>query len=106
MEPGNASSLRRLETQILHYDLDTWKAYNYIWNDEQTDAVLADNVGSDRQLFVPDAAPAPSRRQTWHHASRTECMLCHTSRVGTVLGFRPNQLDRSNQLTSFDEMGL
>ena len=24
LEPGNAASRRRLETQILHYDLDTW----------------------------------------------------------------------------------
>lgn len=129
LEAGNAASRQRLETQILHYDLDTWKAYNYVWNDEQTDAVLADNVGSDRALFLRGArvSPAvesgqagslPHTRQTWHHASRTECMLCHTSRVGTVLGFRPNQLDRDldtnpkrprgtlNQLTAFDELGL
>jgi putative heme-binding domain-containing protein len=107
LEPGNAASRRRLETQILHYDLDTWKAYNYLWNDEQTDAVLADDVGSDRQLFIRDAdASKDPRRQTWHHASRTECILCHTSRVGTVLGFRPNQLDRANHLTNLDAMGL
>ena len=43
LEPGNGS--RRLETQVLHFDVDTWKAYNYLWNDEQTDAVLADDVG-------------------------------------------------------------
>lgn len=105
LEPGNAQSRRRLETQILHYDLDAWKAYNYLWNEEQTDAVLADDVGSDRAFFLLDpAAPNNQRRQTWHHASRTECMLCHTSRVGSILGFRPNQLD--NQLAMFAQLGL
>ncbi len=105
LEPGNAASRRRLETQVLHYDVDAWKAYNYLWNDEQTDAVLADDVGSDRALFIRDStAPNNQRRQTWHHASRTECMLCHTSRVGSVLGFRPNQID--SQLASFQQFGI
>src|SRR5207249_7404647 len=87
-----SASLRRLETQILHFDVDTWKAYNYIWNDEQTDAILADDVGSDRKLLVAwdtpacvGAGPRTQRQQTWPHASRTESLHCHTSRVGTVL---------------------
>lgn len=114
LEPGKSDSRRRLETQLLHYELDHWNAYNFIWNDDQTDAVLADNVGSDRALSIRDAsAPNELRRQTWHHSSRTECLLCHTSRVGTVLGFRPNQLDRqvawngslTNQLTALDQLG-
>jgi putative heme-binding domain-containing protein len=104
LEPGNPASRRRLETQILHYDVDTWKAYNYLWNDEQTDAVLADDVGSDRQLHVKDAtAPGGQRRQTWHHASRTECLLCHTTRVSTILGFKQQNLV---ELSSLDQIGL
>ncbi len=42
MEPGKPESKRRVETQVLHYDVDTWKAYNYIWNEEQTDAVYSE----------------------------------------------------------------
>jgi putative heme-binding domain-containing protein len=88
LTPGDPKSRRRLETQILHYDVDTWKGYNYLWNDEQTDAVLAD-AGSDRVLKIADPeAPGGTRRQTWHHASRLECLLCHTTRSGTVQGFR------------------
>jgi putative heme-binding domain-containing protein len=109
--PGDRASRRRIETQLLHFDVDTWKAYNYLWNDEQNDAVLADDVGSDRAFRVwsgkaaPTAAgpPNPLRRQTWHHASRTECLLCHTSRVGTVLGFRPEQLAN---LSTLEGVGL
>src|SRR4029078_7329968 len=87
LEAAKPASRRRLETQVLHFDVDTWKAYNYIWNAEQTDAVLADDVGSDAAFVVRDASAAGGqRRQTWHHASRTECKLCHTTRVGTLLG--------------------
>ncbi len=35
-----------------------------------------------------------NRSQTWHVASRTECILCHTTRAGTVHGFNPPQLNR------------
>lgn len=108
LEPGNASSRRRVETQILHFDIDTWKAYNYIWNDDQTDAVLADNIGTDR-AYVGWAMPTTEspkdsgrlpKRQTWHHASRTECLLCHTTRVGVVLGFKPQQVADLPSLTA------
>ncbi len=115
LEPGKVVSRKRLETQLLQYEIDHWNAYNYIWNDEQTDATLADDSGVDRALSIRDAAaPDGLRRQTWHHASRTECLLCHTSRVGTVLGFRPNQVDRqvafngtqANQLTVLEGLGV
>jgi putative heme-binding domain-containing protein len=104
LEAGKPASRRRLETQVLHFDVDTWKAYNYIWNDEQTDAVLADDVGSDTACFIRDAsASSVQRRQTWHHASRTECLLCHTTRVGTVLGFKQQNI---RDLSALDELGL
>ncbi|MDX1946373.1 MAG: PQQ-dependent sugar dehydrogenase, partial [Pirellulaceae bacterium] len=96
LEPGNPASRRRLETQVLHYNVDTWKAYNYLWNDEQTDALLA-TEGSNRQLVIRDkSAPGGQRKQTWRHATRTECILCHTTRAGSIHGFRPEQLDRDH----------
>jgi putative heme-binding domain-containing protein len=104
LETGKPASRRRLETQILHFDVDTWKAYNYIWNAEQTDAVLADDVGSDSALSVQDASSAGGpRRQTWHHASRTECKLCHTTRVGTLLGFKQQNI---RDVAALDTIGL
>lgn len=107
LEPGEARSRRRIETQILHFDVDTWKAYNYIWNEDQTDAVLADNQSSDQPFRVAsqeiNSDKRLTRQQTWHHASRTECLLCHTTRVGVVLGFRPNQIA---DLSSLEAAGL
>lgn len=120
LEPGNASSRRRLETQVLHYDVDTWRAYNYVWNDEQTDAVLQGPDGFDRPFKIKDAtAEGGLRQQTWHHAGRTECILCHTTRAGSIHGFRLPQLNRdhnyaaagqppaeANQLATLNHIGL
>jgi putative heme-binding domain-containing protein len=98
MEVGNPRSQRRLETQILHRDGDTWRAYSYIWKDDQTDAVLSPGQGLDRTFTVADPrVPGGRRNQVWHFASRTECILCHTTRAGTVHGFRIDQLNNSDQ---------
>ena len=112
---GDVRSRRRLETQVLHYTGQSWQAYNYIWNDSGTDAVLADNQASDREFTVKDpAAPGGQRVQNWHHASRTECILCHTTRGGSIYGFTPAQLNRDhnygtvvdNQLRTMTHIGL
>ncbi|MCH7687747.1 MAG: PQQ-dependent sugar dehydrogenase [Planctomycetes bacterium] len=114
MEKGNPASSRRLETQILHFDGDMWRGYNYIWNDEQTDAVLADIKGMNRTFTIRDsAAPMGKRQQTWHFASRSECILCHTTRSGSVQGFNPLQLNSNhdyaevtdNQLHTLEHIG-
>ncbi len=112
MEEGNPASRRRLETQILHFNGLAWMPYNYIWNEEQTDAVLAGPEASERILTIKDpAAPGGVRSQTWHFASRAECMLCHTPRGGVIYGFKPEQLDRQqsaggNQLDHLQNAGL
>jgi putative heme-binding domain-containing protein len=115
LEPGNPKSRRRIETQVLHYDLDTWRGYNYLWNDEQTDAVLAGVDGSDTPFKIRDKeAPGGERQQTWHHAGRTECIVCHTTRAGSIHGFRIPQLSRTHdyagkkadQLATLEHIGF
>ena len=109
----DAASTRRLETQVLHRNGDDWNAYNYVWNDEQTDAVLQDNVATDRELTIADSnEPTGKRRQIWHHASRDECLLCHIWKAGTVHGFKPGQLNRlapdgtGSQIENFNQLAL
>ena len=106
-------SSMRLETQLLHRNGDDWNAYNYVWNSDQTNAVLQDNVASDRELEILDPRVAGGvRTQTWHHASRDECSLCHIWSASTIHGFKLNQLDREsefhhgNQLDRFESLGL
>ncbi|NNE00149.1 MAG: hypothetical protein HKN47_22750, partial [Pirellulaceae bacterium] len=110
-DPDQPSSRRRLETQLLHRLNDDWRAYNYVWNDEQTDAVLQDDIATQRKLVVKDpTAPGGSRSQTWRHSSRSECLLCHIWAAGVAHAFWPEQLNigyqNENQLARFARLGL
>ncbi|MEM9585644.1 MAG: PQQ-dependent sugar dehydrogenase [Planctomycetota bacterium] len=84
---------RRLETQLLHRWGDAWRAYNYVWKSDQSDAVLQANEPSTVQIQVHDPSSSTQRRtQRWTHNSRDQCLLCHIWRAGTVHGFQLNQL--------------
>ena len=112
---ANAASQQRLETQILYRHQGEWRAYSYLWNNQQTDAVLSDGKAFDREYSIPDAAADSGQQsQTWHFASQTECLLCHSSRGGSVYGFQPEQLNRDfdygtvadNQLRMLAHLGI
>jgi len=90
---------QRLETQVLHRHHDEWHAYNYIWNDAQTDAQLAPNEGRNRVLDLG------SRKLTWRHASRAECTQCHNNRSANLLAFNPPQLNLDGQLDALVKDG-
>lgn len=130
MVQGDPSSRRRLETRILHCETPAsteekdpglhghntvWNGYTYIWNDEQTDAFLADKQGDDRTYVIKDPdSPGGERKQTWHFPSRAECTLCHTMPAKYLLGLNTHQLNRdhdyggvvANQLETFNHIGL
>jgi putative heme-binding domain-containing protein len=78
---------RRVETQLLHFDGETWNGYSYRWNDDQTDAELVGVNGADQEVPIPGAAAVQHR----FHA-RAECARCHTPWTGFALGFQPQQL--------------
>jgi putative heme-binding domain-containing protein len=113
LNPADPNSNRRVETQVLHRFHDDWMAYNYVWNDEQTDAVLQENIAVEREFRI--TAPESSdgyRKQKWLHSSRDQCMLCHIWSSGTVHGFKRDQLNLSfsgesqNQLKKFHSLGM
>ena len=104
-----------VETQLLHLDGDTWRAYAYAWNDEGTDASLVPAEGLSRVYTVADPQHSGSvHEQTWEIAGRTECLVCHTTRAGSIHGFKPAQLNREhhfgtitdNQLRTYAHIGL
>ena len=83
--PGTGSrSAQRLETQLLHLHGTTWNPYTYVWNEAQDDAVLAppDGIMTDAQERSLPPKFAGGRRV----ASRSECKMCHTRKLGSVLG--------------------
>lgn len=115
MDSENAESLRRIETQILHFDGRDWLGYTYAWNDDQTDATLVGRDGSERIFTVRDAAAPDGRRtQTWRFSARAECIRCHNPWAEYSLAFNLPQLNREtihsgttvNQITALREMGL
>ncbi|MGV3658578.1 MAG: PQQ-dependent sugar dehydrogenase [Prosthecobacter sp.] len=73
---------QRLETQVLHFDGETWNGYSYRWNEKGSDAEL---VGADgEELMV--------QKQPWRVHGRAECARCHNNWSGFALGFQPDQL--------------
>jgi putative heme-binding domain-containing protein len=123
---GDPSSRRRLETQVLHLEQGSWRPYSYIWNDDQTDATLADAAGSSRPLTVRDPrAPGGQRELAYRFAARSECVLCHNPWVeaqttvfgrqsASPLAFTTAQLNRNgigagaaeNQLLRLGRLGF
>ena len=113
---GDAASRRRLETRLLTKQAGEWVGYTYLWNEEQTDAVLLGAAGEDREFTVRDAAAAGGERKVkWHFPSRTECMVCHSRAAKYVLGLTEAQLNRThdygggrveNQLEHLERLGI
>jgi glucose/arabinose dehydrogenase len=99
---------RWVETRLLTKQNGQWAGYSYLWNDEQTEAVLVEAAGADRDFKVRGG------RQTWHYPSRSECMMCHSRAANFVLGLSTLQMNRThdygagpeNQLRKLERLGL
>lgn len=77
---------RRVETRYLEKLPDgSFRFASYVWNDQQSDAVLAPEAG------VPSAHPI-TRAALHDVPSRADCRVCHEGRRGLVLGFNALQL--------------
>ncbi len=95
LERGNPKSRHKLETQILHFNGESWNACSFQWNEEQTDATLVGAKGTEQTFAITDAdAPGGKRHQTWRFHSRAECLRCHNPWCNTALAFNPPQLDK------------
>ena len=85
----------------------------YVWNAEQTDAVLLGKEGGDEFVVKDKSAPGGQYTQRWHFPSRSECTLCHTT-SRYVLGINTLQMNKehdyggvlANQIDTFNRIGL
>jgi putative heme-binding domain-containing protein len=113
IDPARPEVRRRMETQILHYDGRDWHAYAYAWNDRQDDAELVPAEGATRTFPVEGTGEGAWKR-TWRTVARNECILCHTTRAGSLQAFTPAQLNRTHaygevvadQLATLAHIGL
>ncbi|HET6424344.1 MAG TPA: PQQ-dependent sugar dehydrogenase, partial [Planctomycetaceae bacterium] len=92
---GDPNTRRWIETRIMTRQQKEWVGYTYEWNDEQTDAVLVESSGKDRDFTIREAGG--ERKQSWHYPSRAECMVCHSRAANFVLGLQTEQLNRDQQ---------
>jgi uncharacterized repeat protein (TIGR03806 family) len=100
---------RRIETRFLVKTSDGFLESTYLWNDEQTDAVV-----SGGNIDVPVSwidETGQSRRQNYHVPGTSQCASCHE---GRALGIRSRQLDHQgdypggahDQITHLAALGI
>ena len=101
---------QRLETRFeVRASNGDYYYLSYKWNSAGTDAVLLTS-GLDETVMV-NGSP-----QVWHYPSPSECLDCHKSAVGNVLGLKTRQLNKeinypltginANQLVTLSHLGI
>ena len=105
---------RLVETRLLLHEDDGWKTLpSYIWNDEQTEAILTVEGGTKDVTWVDNSG---KRRQLEYSVpSQTLCKSCHVNNNKLVpIGPKARQLNRDfadgfgtgNQLEGYAKKGL
>ncbi|MBM3902129.1 MAG: c-type cytochrome [Verrucomicrobia bacterium] len=97
----------RIETRILVQQGGQWAGYSYRWSDDQSDAELVSAAGDDQDYRIADPSTAGGTiTQRWRFPSRAECLVCHSRAAGFVLGISTLELDRDDQLKTWERLGL
>ena len=81
--PNNSTKI--IETRLLIRKSDGWKAYDYIWNNEQTEATL----DTEQQgVFVPIewSENGITKSVNYKIPSQTECLTCHKINPNQSIG--------------------
>lgn len=96
---------RLMETRVLLHEAKGWVALPYIWNKEQTDAVLEVAGGSDHVSWIDGAG----KKQSFEYQvpNMNQCKGCH-ERSGemTPIGPSVRQLNDGHQLQNWATAGL
>ena len=96
---------RLMETRVLLHEAKGWVALPYIWNKEQTDAVLEVAGGSDQVSWIDGAG----KKQSFEYQvpNMNQCKGCH-ERSGemTPIGPSARQLNDGHQLQNWSTTGL
>jgi mono/diheme cytochrome c family protein len=76
---------RRAETRMIQRTREGWKYATYVWNDDESEAVLAPERGIARSVVIRDEV---------RHAipSQSDCKSCHEGSPARILGFSALQL--------------
>ena len=96
VQPSNNTKI--IETRLLVRKNDEWKLYDYVWNENQTEAFL-DTEGNG--IFVPITwtENSSTRSIDYKIPSQTECVTCHkinqdqAGEKNTPIGPKPQNLN-------------
>lgn len=90
VSPGDQR--RILETRLLFKRDGVWEFANYVWNEDQTEAVY-DMSGHYVPISFTDDAGTP-RDVIYRIPTETECLTCHRkANTGTPIGVKPQNLN-------------
>ena len=114
LDAAHPEVMHRLETRLLVRDR-TGGVYGvvYKWRADQSDADLIPD--SQTETLTLKAADGSARSQSWYYPSREDCLKCHTSKAGLVLGVKTRQLNRDltypdgstqNELLAWSRRGI
>ena len=113
-DAADAHVKRRLETRLLVCD-SAGGVYGvvYRWRPDLSDADL---LSSSRTEQIPvKSASGDTHPQSWYFPSRPDCLACHNSKAGGVLGVKARQMNRvftypsgvtDNELRTWNHLGL
>lgn len=108
-----AKGRRLMETRLLVRNEAGWKALEYVWNDEQTEATL--EVAGERKTVRYVDAAGRTHKQEYVMPNLNQCKSCHNrAEVMTPIGPTARQLNGSldygngpeNQLAHWQKIGL
>ena len=111
------NTVRRLETRLLVRNADgTLRGATYKWNPAQTEAARVDTAGGELEVITITGPTGTTRTQGYFYPDPDQCLRCHNTNAGLVLGIRTAQLNRDllytqtgrtdNQLHTFSSLGM
>lgn len=115
IQPNNTTQL--IETRLMIRHADGWKFYEYLWNDEQTDADLVSGFDFTNGSTKTITFKKPNDEiitTNYRIPSDAECFACHKiNEVATPIGLKPQNLNHNftfsngnkNQLLKLKEQG-
>ncbi|MDI9256643.1 MULTISPECIES: hypothetical protein [Flavobacterium] len=97
IQPDNTTKI--IETRLMIRHEDGWKFYEYLWNDEQTDADLVSGTDFLNGSSVNITFKKPNNEiinTDYRIPSDAECLACHKiNEIPTPIAVKPQNLNRN-----------